>query len=360
MHDEHREVSQDSGRNETTIMFLDLTAFTALNDTHGDDTAVAVVDLFVVAVERAIAGHGRIVKTLGDGVLLQIRDPAAAVQVAQAVNAHLHDHDRTPELTGGASTGPVVERDGDVLGATVNLASRLAGLATTGELWMTEAPARAASAAGWSVEFLGPKSVRGLRRPVNVHRARLCEPDGCVTDPICGMRISPGPTTPTAVLDTRQVWFCSPDCRRQSGTDSTQPDPTNQVAPAPRPPNRIREGPLMNRASRRRTPPAIAQIIEIALADARSADDPWPSLERAHVASQPWAWPHTRVHAIMLATAWRQGDHHEVLGQFIRLVVAGPGSLTNRYPPGNTGRTTMGLTEHGPVPPDLADALSSQ
>lgn len=232
MHDEHREVNQDGGRNETTIMFLDLTAFTALNDTHGDDTAVAIVDLFVVAVERAIAGHGRIVKTLGDGVLLQIHDPAAAVQVAQAVNAHLHDHDRTPELTGGASTGPVVERDGDVLGATVNLASRLAGLATAGELWMTEAPARAASAAGWSVELLGPTPVRGLRLPVNVHRARLCDPDGCVTDPVCGMRISPGLTTPTAVLDTRQVWFCSPDCHRQSGTDSTRPaEPSRTSTP---------------------------------------------------------------------------------------------------------------------------------
>lgn len=203
---------------EPTIMFLDLTSFTALNDTHGDDTAIAVVDLFVDAVERAVTGRGRLVKTLGDGVLLHLASPDAAVEVAHAVSEHLHRHDRTPELTGGAATGPVVERDGDVLGATVNLASRLAGLATAGELWMTDPTARAASRAGWTVEPFGPTPVRGVREPVSTHRVRLCEPDDCTVDPVCGMRITPGPTTPTTVVDTRQVWFCSPTCRQQQAT----------------------------------------------------------------------------------------------------------------------------------------------
>jgi hypothetical protein len=41
----------------------------------------------------------------------------------------------------------------------------------------------------------------------------------------------------------------------------------------------------------------------------------------------------------------------------IRLVVVGAGSLAGRNPPGNTGRTTMGLTELGPIPADLGDLL---
>lgn len=126
---EHRN-DRDPGGTEATIIFLDLTAFTALNDTYGDATAVADVDLFVNAVERSIAGRGRIVKSLGDGVLLHLHDHTATVEVAQTVKGLRHDYDRTPELTGGVSTGPIVERDGDVPGATVNLASRLAGLAT--------------------------------------------------------------------------------------------------------------------------------------------------------------------------------------------------------------------------------------
>jgi hypothetical protein len=112
--------------------------------------------------------------------------------------------------------------------------------------------------------------------------------------------------------------------------------------------------------SSRRPPAGLARLIDDAIAAARAnnGDKAWPALERAHIASQPWAWPHTRVHVAMLRLAWRERDRREVVGQLIRLAVAGPGSLANRYPPGNTGRTAMGLTEHGPIPADLADQLA--
>ena len=110
--------------------------------------------------------------------------------------------------------------------------------------------------------------------------------------------------------------------------------------------------------SMRHPSPEIATIIDDAVTATRTTDaDPWPALERAHIASQPWAWPHTRVHVAMLRVAWRQRDRREIAGQLIRIAVAGPGSLVHRYPPGNTGRTTMGLTEHGPIPDDLVDLL---
>lgn len=90
-------------------------------------------------------------------------------------------------------------------------------------------------------------------------------------------------------------------------------------------------------------------------AAARTAAEPWRHLERAHIVSQPWAWPHTRVHWAMLTCAIRQRDRRELVGQLVRLVVAGPGSLADRYPTGNTGRTTVRLTETAPVPADLED-----
>lgn len=109
--------------------------------------------------------------------------------------------------------------------------------------------------------------------------------------------------------------------------------------------------------SRGRIPSEVRALIASELAAARTAADPWPGLERAHIASQPWAWPHTRVHAAMLRTAWHQRDHHELVAQLVRLTVAAPGSLTGRYPPGNTGRSTMRLTETAPVPDDLSRLL---
>src|SRR5215218_429596 len=63
----------------------------------------------------------------------------------------------------------------------------------------------------------------------------------------------------------------------------------------------------------------------------------WHHLERAHILSQPVAGLHLRTHVAMLAAGVRRRDRREVVGQLLRLVVAGPGSLTGRYPVGNTG-----------------------
>lgn len=109
--------------------------------------------------------------------------------------------------------------------------------------------------------------------------------------------------------------------------------------------------------SRWRVPADFATLIDAELITACVSDDPWPSLERAHLLSQPWAWPHTRVHLAMLHLALTQRDRREILGQIIRLAVAGPGSLAGKYPPGNTGRTTMRLTETAALPADIGQAL---
>lgn len=115
----------------------------------------------------------------------------------------------------------------------------------------------------------------------------------------------------------------------------------------------------MSDHSRRRIPADVAILIDAELTTARTSDQPWPSLERAHLLSQPWAWPHTRVHLAMLRLALAQRDRREVIGQIIRLVVAGPGSLAGKYPPGNTGQTTMRLTETAALPAEIVRALGS-
>jgi hypothetical protein len=59
----------------------------------------------------------------------------------------------------------------------------------------------------------------------------------------------------------------------------------------------------------------------------------------------------------MLRIAVTQRDRGEILGQIVRLAVAGPGSLAGRYPSGNTGRTTMRLTETAALPDNIAGVL---
>ena len=83
----------------------------------------------------------------------------------------------------------------------------------------------------------------------------------------------------------------------------------------------------------------------------------WAHLERAHIISQPYPWPHTRNHIAMLALALGQHDRREALGQIVRIIVAAPGSLSGRYPEGNTGRVEAGLMKPMSVPDDLAEML---
>lgn len=91
---------------------------------------------------------------------------------------------------------------------------------------------------------------------------------------------------------------------------------------------------------------------------ASTADQRWRHLERAHMVSQPDPWLHTCNHAAMLVMALRERDRREALGQVVRLIVAAPGSISGRYPPGNTGRVDAGLMTAMPIPSDLAAQLS--
>ena len=108
----------------------------------------------------------------------------------------------------------------------------------------------------------------------------------------------------------------------------------------------------------------INEIISGSLAAAKEARQRadwcacWQLLEDAHVLSQPWVWPHVRVHGHMLVTGWKARDVREVRGQLLRLLAGGPASAVGRYPVGNTGRARVSAIQPMPVRPDLAEILT--
>jgi hypothetical protein len=109
-------------------------------------------------------------------------------------------------------------------------------------------------------------------------------------------------------------------------------------------------------------PPALAARYadELARAAHDSSVAGWSALETAHVLAQPWAGAHVRTHWRMLRRGLREHDAWEVAGQIARLLVAGPGSLTGRYPVGNTGRARVKATLPMTVPDDLAALLDAR
>ena len=114
------------------------------------------------------------------------------------------------------------------------------------------------------------------------------------------------------------------------------------------------------------TAPTRTQLIDAwhaeraaASADRARGDRPgeWRHLERAHILSQPMAGPHVRTHVAMLAFGVRNRDLREIAGQLGRIAVAGPGTVTGRFPVGNTGGANVRATAVMPIPDDLRSVL---
>ena len=83
----------------------------------------------------------------------------------------------------------------------------------------------------------------------------------------------------------------------------------------------------------------------------------WRHLERAHILSQPLAGLHLRTHGAMLTASVRRRDGREIAGQLLRLVLAVPGSVSGRFPVGNTGGADVSAFLPMAVPEDLRPLL---
>jgi class 3 adenylate cyclase len=155
---------------DQTIAFLDLTGFTRLTEERGDEVAAELAATLADLVQDASTPHGgRPVKLLGDGVMFHFREPAAAVECALELVERAPEEGLPPAHV-GVSVGPVVVRDGDYFGRTVNVAARVADRAGPHEVFVT---AEVVAAAGDSARFteVGAFELKGLAEPLVLHRA---------------------------------------------------------------------------------------------------------------------------------------------------------------------------------------------
>lgn len=155
-------------RNTPAIVFADLSGFTRLTDEFGDELAAQHASrLADLATSAAEEHHGRLVKQLGDGVMLAFDRSTDAVVGALDLRRRAGE-EGLPPLHTGVSAGPVVERDGDFYGRTVNLASRISAAAAPGELIANQTAADAAE--GVTAVPLGPANLKGVAAAIPLFR----------------------------------------------------------------------------------------------------------------------------------------------------------------------------------------------
>lgn len=149
------------------VGFADLVGWTPLSaGLSPAELGPAVADLEREAAERATAGGARLVKSMGDAVLIVGPDPVAVVDVLLDLAGAVHRHPVLTEVRGAVTYGDVVARDGDYFGTEVNVAARAVPVAAPGTVVVTDPVAAALAAAGRPAEPLGEADLKGIDVPV--------------------------------------------------------------------------------------------------------------------------------------------------------------------------------------------------
>ena len=163
---------QDPADQPSAICFLDLTGYTRLTDERGDEAAAELAGRLARLVQRTSARHGgKPVKWLGDGVMFYFREPGRGVLAALEMVEGARDAGLPPAHV-GLHAGPVLFREGDYFGRTVNLASRIAGYARQGEVVVSQEVVDAGGAGGIAFAEIGPVELKGVSAALTLHVAR--------------------------------------------------------------------------------------------------------------------------------------------------------------------------------------------
>jgi class 3 adenylate cyclase len=201
---------------EATFVFADIAGFTALTEAHGDHDAAALVAEFCRSVRAELPAGATEVKTIGDAVMLAIPDPAEAILLGLRITHELMHGHGAPAVRVGLHHGPAVEREGDYFGAAVNLAARVSGEASGGEVLLTgQTAALAPQLEGVLSEPRGRRELRNVREPVELFAAvRLGEAHEreLPRDPVCRMAVDPERSAGRLTYEDTAYYFCSLAC----------------------------------------------------------------------------------------------------------------------------------------------------
>ncbi len=168
---EQREVPK--GRRLGAIMFTDVIGYSRMSSAD-EETTLALLKQYRSLLKESVRVHdGRIVKTLGDGFLVEFVSAVEAVDCAVETQKAIFRFNATrPEglkmqMRIGIHVGDVVHSDGDVMGDAVNVASRVEPLAEPGGVCITrQVVDQIQGKVRWQVSSMGMRSLKNLPEPV--------------------------------------------------------------------------------------------------------------------------------------------------------------------------------------------------
>ena len=164
---------------EVAVAFADLVDFTKLGESVDPGSLGAVAARLEDLTRDVIRRPVRLVKTIGDEVMLESSDTVALLEAALDLLAAADgEDDEFPQIAVGIARGPAISRGGDLFGHSVNLASRVTAIARPGSVLVTEEVKEAAGEDDYTWSFAGERRLKGVKEQQKLFRARRVQGDG--------------------------------------------------------------------------------------------------------------------------------------------------------------------------------------
>ena len=165
--------AKDSGRSRPvrTVLFTDLVGHTEMMSRLGDERGRAVLREHETITRNVLKQHGGTeVKTMGDGFMASFGSVTKAVECAVALQRAFAGREGEPlSIRVGLNAGEPIEEDGDLFGATVILASRIAAKAEGGEILVADTVRGLCAGKGFLFSDRGEFVAKGIEEPVRVY-----------------------------------------------------------------------------------------------------------------------------------------------------------------------------------------------
>jgi class 3 adenylate cyclase len=154
-----------------TVLFTDLVGHTEMMSRLGDDAGRAVLREHERITREVLKAHGGTeVKTMGDGFMASFGSVTKAVECAVALQKAFASREGEPlSVRVGLNAGEPIEEDGDLFGATVILASRIAAKAGGGEIFVADTVRGLCSGKGFLFADRGDFVAKGFEEPVRLY-----------------------------------------------------------------------------------------------------------------------------------------------------------------------------------------------
>jgi adenylate cyclase len=157
------------GRVRVALAFADLAGYTRFTEEEGEEEALSSVERFVEGVTNTLPDDARVVKTIGDEVMVVGQDVGALVDWAVGFTSLFEER---PEPRIGVHYGTTLYRDGDYFGRDVNLTSRVVARARGGEVLVSDAVTDALrDSSHLRFEQIGQVKLKGFAEPRMLCRA---------------------------------------------------------------------------------------------------------------------------------------------------------------------------------------------